>query len=104
MTLFLELRFFAVRCLVGGAVVVAIAGVITLTPSSPDAAGRGLFPRGTRQCQPAWLANFLGSALQGLPFGAAIPHAPRSPPVVFAPALAAGAGGFPLFLLTRAPR
>jgi hypothetical protein len=25
--------------LVGGAVVVAIAGVITLTPSSPDAAG-----------------------------------------------------------------
>lgn len=42
MTLFLELRFFAVRCLVGGAVVVAIAGVITLTPSSPDAAGNNV--------------------------------------------------------------
>ena len=83
-----------------------IAAPLALPATSPAAtgAGRGLFPRGTRQCQPAWIANFFGSALQDLPFGTAIPHAPRPPPVVFAPAQAAGAGDFPPFLLTRAPR
>ena len=83
-----------------------IAAPLALPATSPAAtgAGGGLFPRGTHQCQPAWIANFLGSALQDLPFGAAIPHAPRPPSDLFAPALATRAGDFPPFLLMRAPR
>ena len=59
------------------------AAPLALSAASPTAGGRGPFPGGTQQCQPAWLLNYLGSAAQDLPFDVATPRA--IPPVCVCP-------------------
>ena len=78
------------------------AAPLALSAASPAAGGRGPFPGGTQQCQPAWLENFLGRTVQDLPFDVATPRA--TPPSVFAPTQAAEAGEIPFDSLLRAPR